>query len=153
MSAPLDSDGGLDYAEVARAHMADLFRYARSLCRDVHQAEDLVQDTLLRGWRGHASLRDIGAVKAWLLTTLRREFYRSLDHARINKAHLSLDDTDAPISDEELAARLAALANTDQGGRGGYQRLYVDHVLQADDGCDFDFLVGCRGAAVPRHSH
>ncbi len=57
------------------------------------------------------------------------------------------------ISDEELAARLAALAGTDNGGRGGYQRLYVDHVLQADDGCDFDFLVGCRGAAVPRHSH
>ena len=56
-------------------------------------------------------------------------------------------------SDEELATRLAALAGTDKGGRGGYQRLYVDHVLQADDGCDFDFLVGCRGAAVPRHSH
>jgi L-arabonate dehydrase len=31
--------------------------------------------------------------------------------------------------------------------------LYVEHVLQADEGCDFDFLVGCRGAAVPRHSH
>jgi hypothetical protein len=25
--------------------------------------------------------------------------------------------------------------------------------LQADEGCDFDFLVGCRGAEVPRHSH
>jgi L-arabonate dehydrase len=37
--------------------------------------------------------------------------------------------------------------------RGGYQRLYIDHVLQADEGCDFDFLVGCRGAEVPRHSH
>jgi L-arabonate dehydrase len=36
---------------------------------------------------------------------------------------------------------------------GGYQRLYVNHVLQADEGCDLDFLVGCRGAAVPRHSH
>jgi dihydroxyacid dehydratase/phosphogluconate dehydratase len=35
----------------------------------------------------------------------------------------------------------------------GYQKLYVDHVLQADRGCDLDFLVGCRGAAVPRHSH
>jgi L-arabonate dehydrase len=35
----------------------------------------------------------------------------------------------------------------------GYQRLYVDHVLQADQGCDLDFLVGKRGAAVPRHSH
>jgi hypothetical protein len=31
--------------------------------------------------------------------------------------------------------------------------LYIDHVLQADEGCDFDFLVGCRGAAVPKHSH
>ena len=36
---------------------------------------------------------------------------------------------------------------------GGYQQLYVEHVLQADEGCDFDFLVGCRGADVPRHSH
>jgi dihydroxy-acid dehydratase len=36
---------------------------------------------------------------------------------------------------------------------GGYQRLYVEHVLQADKGCDLDFLVGSRGAAVPRESH
>jgi L-arabonate dehydrase len=57
------------------------------------------------------------------------------------------------ISDEELTERLSALRSEDKGGRGGYQRLYVDHVLQADEGCDFDFLVGCRGAAVPRHSH
>jgi L-arabonate dehydrase len=35
----------------------------------------------------------------------------------------------------------------------GYQSLYVQHVLQADDGVDFDFLVGCRGAGVPRNSH
>jgi dihydroxy-acid dehydratase len=35
----------------------------------------------------------------------------------------------------------------------GYQKLYVDHVLQADRGCDMDFLVGRRGADVPRHSH
>jgi hypothetical protein len=29
----------------------------------------------------------------------------------------------------------------------------VQHVLQADEGCDFDFLRGKRGSAVPRHSH
>ncbi len=58
------------------------------------------------------------------------------------------------ISDAELAARLAALPPPpDHSTNGGYQRLYVGHVLQADEGCDFDFLVGCRGAAVPRHSH
>jgi dihydroxy-acid dehydratase len=36
---------------------------------------------------------------------------------------------------------------------GGYQRLYFEHVLQADTGADLDFLVGCRGNAVPRESH
>ena len=36
---------------------------------------------------------------------------------------------------------------------GGYKRLYVAHVNQADEGCDLDFLVGCRGAEVPRESH
>jgi dihydroxy-acid dehydratase len=35
----------------------------------------------------------------------------------------------------------------------GYQKLYIDHVLQADRGADLDFLVGSRGAAVPRESH
>ena len=35
----------------------------------------------------------------------------------------------------------------------GYQRLYVDHVLQADRGADFDFLVGSSGSPVPRDNH
>jgi L-arabonate dehydrase len=36
---------------------------------------------------------------------------------------------------------------------GGYQSLYRERVLQADRGADFDFLVGRRGAAMPRESH
>ncbi|TLX54236.1 dihydroxy-acid dehydratase [Stutzerimonas nosocomialis] len=66
-----------------------------------------------------------------------------------NAGRLHLD-----IDDEELARRLADW-QPPHGLRwdGGYRRLYVDHVLQADQGCDFDFLVGCRGADVPRHSH
>ncbi|WP_300724829.1 IlvD/Edd family dehydratase [Pseudomonas sp.] len=59
------------------------------------------------------------------------------------------------ISDAELQTRLQNLQPDTSAGifNSGYARLYVDHVLQADEGCDFDFLVGCRGAAVPRHSH
>jgi len=60
------------------------------------------------------------------------------------------------ISDAELAQRLAGFKPpepTTAAARGGYQRLYVEHVLQADEGCDFDFLVGMRGSEVPRHSH
>jgi len=58
------------------------------------------------------------------------------------------------VSDEELARRLDLLARDHrQALNGGYVELYCKHVLQADEGCDFDFLVGCRGADVPAHSH
>jgi dihydroxy-acid dehydratase len=57
------------------------------------------------------------------------------------------------ISDAEMQDRLAARAAKQEPPKSGYQQLYIDHVLQADEGCDFDFLVGCRGSAVPRHSH
>ena len=58
------------------------------------------------------------------------------------------------VSDEELQQRLANLeAPPAPNFIGGYRQLYVDHVLQADEGCDFDFLVGCRGSEVPSHSH
>jgi dihydroxy-acid dehydratase len=35
----------------------------------------------------------------------------------------------------------------------GWQRLYVDHVMQADKGADLDFLVGSSGDEVTRDSH
>lgn len=58
------------------------------------------------------------------------------------------------VSDEELKQRLENLAPPAAPSFiGGYRKLYVEHVLQADEGCDFDFLVGCRGSEVPRHSH
>jgi dihydroxy-acid dehydratase/L-arabonate dehydrase len=60
------------------------------------------------------------------------------------------------IGDAELQARLAAWnaeKTVDPADGAGYRKLYVEHVMQADEGCDFDFLVGCRGAAVPPHSH
>ena len=57
------------------------------------------------------------------------------------------------VSGEELARRREAWTAPAPAMDGGYQKLYVDHVLQADRGADLDFLVGCRGAAVPRDSH
>ena len=57
------------------------------------------------------------------------------------------------VSDDELANRRAAWKKPEPAMKGGYQHLYVEHVMQADKGADFDFLVGCRGADVPRESH
>jgi dihydroxy-acid dehydratase len=56
---------------------------------------------------------------------------------------------------DELAARgpseaaAAAYAHPSRG----WERLYIDHVLQADTGADLDFLVGASGSRVTRDSH
>ncbi|MEE8123206.1 MAG: IlvD/Edd family dehydratase, partial [Alphaproteobacteria bacterium] len=45
------------------------------------------------------------------------------------------------VSDDELAERRRAWTPPQAPMPGGYQNLYFDHVLQADRGCDLDFLV------------
>lgn len=56
------------------------------------------------------------------------------------------------VSDEEIAARSAAWTPPEPPPS-GYEHLFHTHVEGADTGVDFDFLKGCRGAAVPRDSH
>ena len=57
------------------------------------------------------------------------------------------------IEDNELADRLAKWEATESPYQRGYYRLYIEHVLQADQGCDFDFLVGASGNEITRDSH
>jgi L-arabonate dehydrase len=74
-----------------------------------------------------------------------------------NGDHIELD-VDArklhlDVSDEELALRRAKWQPPQSPYNRGYYKLYIDHVLQADRGADFDFLVGHSGTAVIRESH
>ncbi|MFI7166368.1 IlvD/Edd family dehydratase [Rhodococcus erythropolis] len=57
------------------------------------------------------------------------------------------------VDDEELAHRLLMLPSLTPRYSSGYQRLFVDHVMQADRGVDFDFLVGKRGTEVHGDNH
>jgi dihydroxy-acid dehydratase len=59
------------------------------------------------------------------------------------------------ISAEELAARTEAWKKNPPLPKysRGYYRLYVEHVMQADRGCDLDFLTGSSGSIVERESH
>ncbi|MEU9875987.1 IlvD/Edd family dehydratase [Streptomyces phaeochromogenes] len=73
--------------------------------------------------------------------------------------HISLDvparriDLDVPA--DELARRTPTKATVTgfASPRRGWERLYVDHVLQADTGADLDFLIGSSGSEVSRESH
>jgi dihydroxy-acid dehydratase len=48
---------------------------------------------------------------------------------------------DLLVEDRELARRASEARPSASAASRGYERLYLDHVLQADEGCDFDFLV------------
>jgi dihydroxy-acid dehydratase len=50
---------------------------------------------------------------------------------------------------EELERRRAAWKAPEPRARRGYERLYADHITQADAGCDFDFLEGAGGVPEP----
>jgi len=62
-------------------------------------------------------------------------------------------DVDVPA--DEWAARTPSetAAASYAAPTRGWQRLYVDHVRQADTGADLDFLVGSSGDKVTRESH
>jgi L-arabonate dehydrase len=57
------------------------------------------------------------------------------------------------VPEAELARRRAAWYPSTPQPAGGYVHLYTQHDLQADEGADFDFLRGMRGADVPKSAH
>jgi dihydroxy-acid dehydratase len=77
---------------------------------------------------------------------------RSGDIIELDVAARRLDVDVAPGAlrrREPAAAAVAAYAAPARG----WERLYVDHVMQADRGADLDFLVGASGHQVSRESH
>lgn len=65
------------FEKAVNANFNDLYRFAYWLCRNRWQAEDIVQESLMRAWRGWAGLREERAVRAWLFTIVQREFRRA----------------------------------------------------------------------------
>jgi RNA polymerase sigma-70 factor (ECF subfamily) len=82
------------FEDLVRSHAADLYRYAFWLAREPRQAEDVVQEALLRGWRAFPHLRDRAAAKAWLFSIVRNEFYRSV--AKNGPPLESVDELEVP---------------------------------------------------------
>jgi RNA polymerase sigma-70 factor, ECF subfamily len=89
------------FEELVREHAAALFRYAFWLCRDRLQAEDVVQEALLRGWRAFPRLREQAAAKAWLFSIVRNEHYRALGR----NPPLAENIDDLELADEHNAPR------------------------------------------------
>ena len=57
------------------------------------------------------------------------------------------------VSEAELVARKKKWKPPIPQAKRGYAKLYIEHVNQADEGCDLDFLKGGSGALVNRDLH
>jgi RNA polymerase sigma-70 factor, ECF subfamily len=79
------------------AAVPNLRAFAISLCRDVNNADDLVQETLIKAWKSQSSFAEGTNFKAWLFTILRNTY---LSDRR--KARREVQDVDG-----EFAGRLA----------------------------------------------
>ncbi len=57
------------------------------------------------------------------------------------------------VSEEELAERRKKWKRPEPAAVRGYTKMYIEHVQQADKGCDLDFLAGGSGSDVARDLH
>ena len=62
-------------------------------------------------------------------------------------------DADVPAADWSQREPSTAMRESLAAPARGWERLYVDHVMQADSGADLDFLIGSSGGDVARESH
>ncbi len=84
----------------------------------------------------HRFLRQVGGVARRLVLHLRVVLHTSPETA-VGGPLALVKDGKPPQSDYDR----------------GYAKLYIDHVMQAHQGADLDFLVGKSGAKVARESH
>jgi RNA polymerase sigma-70 factor (ECF subfamily) len=81
------------------AALPRLRRYARVLTRDVHRADDLVQDTLARAWEKRRLWRAGSDLRAWLFTIMHNMHLNQFATRQRDNTLVSLDDDEAARSD------------------------------------------------------
>jgi RNA polymerase sigma-70 factor (ECF subfamily) len=90
------TDGWKTFEEVVTQHLDALFRTALRLTRGhTANAEDLLQDAMLRACEGYEGLRDPDAARTWLFTILMRTHFNRQRSVKRHPEALASDLTDA----------------------------------------------------------
>jgi RNA polymerase sigma-70 factor (ECF subfamily) len=90
------AEGWRTFEEVVTQHLDALFRTALRLTRGhTANAEDLLQDAMLRACEGYDELRDPGAARTWLFTILMRTHFNRQRSAKRHPEALASELTDA----------------------------------------------------------
>lgn len=124
--------------------------FARSLCRDPEQAEDIAQETLLKAWQCRSQFQPGTNLRAWLSTILRNRYYSGqrrlkwraeFDAEAIERTLMAPDDPSVTVELEDVRRALAMLP--------AFQREAL--ILVGAGGLSYDevaHIVGCPVGTV-----
>lgn len=93
------SDSAEIFEELLIDHIDSLYAFAWRLTRDRHAAEDLVQETSLKAFKGFPGLREKSRFKGWIFQILRNTFFQQ----NSSRTFESLDEVEniEPAADGE----------------------------------------------------
>ena len=91
-----------EFQRLALPHSASLLRVARRIASDRATADDLVQEALLRAWRGFDQFQPDTNARAWLFKILFNVFYA---HGRKIRSEPPIVSLESPRSEPEPAQR------------------------------------------------
>jgi RNA polymerase sigma-70 factor (ECF subfamily) len=141
----VDLGGDDSFAAELDAHRSALRAYASILSHSAVDADDLVQDTLLRAWRYRSSFVAGTNLKAWLRRILRNEFLTSVAQLR------PVEDVDG-----KFAARLMAPETSEWSSRVGETLAAIDRLpslsrqalLLVAEGASYEEMAAIWGCGV-----
>ena len=122
--APAD-DRRARFEREALVHLDSMYRVARRLTGDAADADDLVQDALLKAYRGWDTFTPGTNARAWLLTILRNAFIN--EYRRRSRRPETV-----PLDTAEASAALPETGADDPQAR-FFDRIVDDEVLRAVD--------------------
>ncbi len=96
------------FQDLAMPHMSALYAAALRLTRNTADAEDLVQETYLRAYRGFGGFRDGTNIKAWLYRILSNTFISSYRARRRRGDSIELD----AIEEQAVLSRVSGAGAT-----------------------------------------
>jgi len=114
------------FSEQAMEHMPSLYTAALRMTRNPADAEDLVQDTYLKAYRGFGSFQEGTNLKAWLYRILTNTFINSYRAKKRRPEETDIDD----VENLYLYRRLGGLEGA-ASGRSAEDEV-LDHFTETD---------------------
>jgi RNA polymerase sigma-70 factor (ECF subfamily) len=149
-AAPPDGERRRAFEALIVEHQPALRARAAQLCRSHLDPEDLLQEAMMRAYRGREQLRERKAARSWLLTIVTNTFCDALRRQRARPQQVPLEEE--PMAGEEEAAEpLPWESITSEELRAAVERLPDDvratYRLFAFDGKDYIEIAAVLGIA------